>query len=495
MRKFMRGISALACSLIAAACAPQPQPVRAPSDRPNVIVILADDLGYGDVSSYGGTIPTPHIDALAASGVRFTDGYVTAAVCAPSRAALLSGRHQSRFGFEFNPVGRDEATGLPITETTIAQVMKDAGYATALIGKWHVGQAPGYHPLDRGFDRFYGVLGGATSFLSRLGPGDMAAETGADARTTRANIPIYDGRQVVDPPGYLTDVFTEQAVDFIREHRDRPFFLYLSHTAPHTPFQATKRYLDRFPKIEDPHARIYAAMVSALDDGVGRVVHEVRAAGLERRTVIIFLSDNGCPNYVRGACSNGPLAGYKAFPWEGGIRVPYIISAPGRAPAGVVEDAVVSSLDVMPTAAALAGVRPPETAEGVSLLRTLEARQRHAARELFWRMGPNHAVRSGPWKRLVVNKSDTVQDLTNILGSPVPDGIKAEVSRLGQWSLLFNLRQDIGEKQNLAEERPEVAQMLDDRFADWNRDNVEPMFTSRRQFHAEVDGRRVQLFN
>jgi arylsulfatase A-like enzyme len=468
------------------------RPAAAPPSRMNVVVILADDLGYGDVSSYGGRLPTPNIDALAAAGVRFTDAYATAAVCAPSRAAMLAGRHQARFGFEFNPVGRDEQTGLPAGETTLADMMRSAGYATALIGKWHIGQGPGHHPLDRGFQRFYGVLGGATSYVGTLAPGDMGAETGADAASSRQRIPIFDGRRTVDPPGYLTDVLTDQAIAYMRENRERPFFLLYAPTAPHTPLQATKRYLDRFPGIADPHARIYAAMVSALDDNVGRLTGELRALGLDRRTLVVFLSDNGCPNYVRGACSNGPLAGYKAFPWEGGVRVPFIASAPGRLPAGAVSGRVVSTLDLMPTLAAAAGVAKPPRAEGASLF---AAAGRKAPRDLYWRMGPNYVVRDGRWKLLVANKSNTVQDLTNILGSPVPDGIKAEVSPLGQWTLLFDVEADPGEKRDLAAAHPDVVRRLQRRFEAWDRANIEPMFTSRRQFHAEVDGRRVQLFN
>lgn len=485
-------------ALLAAACA-APRLADGPpavGERPNVIVILADDLGYGDLGAYGGDIPTPNIDALALSGVRFTSGYVTAAVCAPSRSALLSGRHQARFGFEFNPVGRDEERGLPTGETTIAQVMKQAGYATGMIGKWHIGQAAGYHPLDRGFDSYFGLLGGATPYLSRLEPGDMAPETGLDRLITRDRLPIFRGRARVDPPGYLTDVFTDEATAFIRGHADRPFFLYLAYNAPHTPLQAPKAYLDRFPNEASPYRRTYEAMVSALDDGVGRVMAQLRASGLERRTVVVFLSDNGCPNYVMGACSNRPLAGFKAFPWEGGVRVPFIISAPGRLAGGKVDPRAISSLDLMPTLAALARSRPPAAAEGTDLLPYLTGQRGGEPHDaLFWRMGPNHAVREGRWKLLVVNKADSVQSMDEVLGSPVPDGVEARVSPLGQWVLLFDLRTDPGEQRDVATAHPEIVRRLQARFAAWDRSNVEPMFTSRRQFRSQVDGRKVQLFN
>jgi len=475
------------------------EPVIAPVvdvKHPNVIVILADDLGYGDMSTYGGPIPTPNIDALASSGVRFTSGYVPAAVCAPSRAALLTGRQQTRFGFEFNPVGRDELSGLPLGETTIAQVMSVAGYATGMVGKWHIGQAAGFHPLDRGFDSFFGVLAGATDYITRPADGDIAAIIPGDNLTTRTRFPISRGRQVVDEPRYLTEAFTEEARGFIRANRDRPFFLYLAYNAPHTPLQATKKYADRFPNIASPYQRTYAALVSSLDDGVGAVMAEIRAQGLEQDTVVIFLSDNGCAGYIRGGCTNAPLEAGKGTPWEGGIRVPFIIAAPGRIPAGIVDDRPISSLDIMPTAARLAGTAPPARSEGVDLMPLFAGGgQEPPHQALFWRMGPNHVVREGRWKLLVVNKSDTVQDLSEIYGQPVPDGVPATIGPLGQWVLLFDLDADPGETKDLAALHPDVVRRLSARFSVWDQLNIAPIFTSRRQYHTVIGGRRVQLFN
>jgi arylsulfatase A-like enzyme len=489
------GLLIAAAAILLGACAPIDQELPATADLrarpPNIIIILADDLGYGDVGAFGGTlVPTPNIDALARGGVRYTSGYATAAVCAPSRAGLLAGRHQSRFGFEFNPVGRDERTGLPPGETTFAEIARGAGYSTALFGKWHVGQAAGHHPLDQGFEHFVGLLGGATNYFPDGSSGIARAETGADSLTTRTRFPLYRNRGVIDPPGDLTDLLTEESVGFIRARRDRPFLLYLAHLAPHTPLQAAEADAARFAHIASPHQRIYAAMVAKLDASVGRVLGEVRRLGLERDTVVLFLSDNGCPNYVRGACSNAPLSGHKAFPWEGGIRVPFILSAPGRLAGGRIEARPVSSLDILPTIATLAGVAAPVGAEGRSLIGPAPRE-----RTLFWRMGPNFAVREGRWKLLVVNRSDTVDDLTNLLGSPVPDGIRAEVSPLGQWQLLFDLEADPAERNDVAARHPEVVARLRARFAAWNASNVDPTFTSRRQFRAEVNGRRVQLFN
>lgn len=491
-----RWIAAVATGFLGVACMGFAAPAKRTDTRPNVIVILADDLGYGDLGAYGGkVIPTPNIDALARSGVRYTDAYATAAVCAPSRAGLLTGRHQSRFGFEFNPVGRDEQTGVPVNETSIAQVMKSAGYTTSMIGKWHTGQAPGFHPLDRGFDSFFGFLGGAASYYADPAESAMQADTGADGAMNRTRFPVIRDHQIIDQKGYLTDVFTDEAGKFIAANRDKPFFLYLAYNAPHTPLQAPKAYTDRFADIASPHQRLYAAMVSSLDDNIGRLRQTLRDEGLERDTVVILLSDNGCPNYIRGACSNAPLAGYKAFPWEGGVRVPFMISAPGRLPAGVVSNREVSTLDIMPTLARLSDAPKPVGAEGQDLLGKPAPKGKAAERALFWRMGPNYAVRDGRWKLLVVNKSDTVQDMDNILGAPVPDGIKAEVSPLGQWVLLFDVAADPGEKHDLAARHPKVVARLSKAFSTWDKANIDPMFTSRRQFRSEVDGRKVQLFN
>lgn len=488
----VRLIAALVLVLALAACSTAPQET-ARARRPNVIVILADDLGYGDLSTYGGWIPAPHITALAASGVRFTDGYVSAAVCAPSRAALLTGRPQTRFGFEFNPVGRDATSGLSLDETTLAQVMRGAGYATGMVGKWHIGSGPGYHPLDRGFGSYFGILGGASDYWAGQGPADLFAAIGGDDLTARRLSPVVRGREMVEEKRYLTDAFTDEAVDFMRQNRDRPFFLYLAHTAPHTPLQATARYADRFAHIPDPHRRAYAAMVSALDDGVGRVMAELKALGLEEDTIVVFLSDNGCANYVRGACTNAPLSGAKGMYWEGGIRVPFILSAPGRAPAGRTVSAPVSSLDLMVTAARAAGRAPPAAAEGADLLALLGGPG--PDRALFWRSGPNYAVREGRWKLLVVNKADSLDGPGGVYGKPTPDHVPAVVSPLGQWVLLYDLEADPGEKVDVSARHPEIVRRLMADYRAWDRRNVPPIWTSRRQFRTEVNGYRVQLYN
>ncbi|NBB15183.1 sulfatase-like hydrolase/transferase [Caulobacter sp. SLTY] len=492
----MRALMALAAALILTACAGHAETeVAQPKRQPNVIVILVDDLGYGDLSTYGGWIPTPHITALAASGARFTEGYVSAAVCAPSRAALLTGRPQTRFGFEFNPVGRDATSGLSRGETLMPQVMKQAGYATGMVGKWHIGSGPGFHPLDRGFDSYFGILGGAGDFWLEQKPGDIHAAIDGDQLTVRSRMPVVRGREPVTETRYLTDAFTDEAIDFVEANKDRPFFLYLAHTAPHTPLQATAQYAARFPDIKDPHKRAYAAMVSGLDDNIGRLMAALKARGLERDTIVVFLSDNGCAHYVRGACTNKPLAGFKGMYWEGGIRVPFILSAPGRVAPGQVIATPVSSLDLMVTAARAAGAAPPAKAEGLDLIGLLKARGKAPERGLFWRTGPNYAVREGRWKLVVVNKTDDLDDPAGVYGSPTPDGVGAVISPLGQWVLLYDLAADPGEKVDLSARHPEVVKRLMASYRAWDANNAPPMWTSRRQFRTEVEGYKVQLYN
>jgi len=323
-----------------------PPPVR--SERaPNIVVIVVDDLGYGDLGAYGGTdIPTPNIDALAAGGIRFTDAYVTGPYCSPTRAGLLTGRYPQRFGHEFNigvtPAHRD--VGLPLDQTTMADRLKAAGYRTALIGKWHLGAAPPFFPTRRGFDEFFGFLTGAHSYV---GP------------TAQIN-PIYDGSEIVRAIPYLTDTLASRAVEFIHRNRSQPFFLYLAFNAPHVPLQATEKYRARVSQIADPERRTYAAMLSALDDGIGRTLEALRAEQLEGETLIFFFSDNGGPlgDDWNGA-SNRPLRGDKSTTWEGGIRVPFVIRWKGRLPAGRTEARPIIQLDVLPTVLAAAGVAGP----------------------------------------------------------------------------------------------------------------------------------------
>jgi len=423
--------------------------LQAQTRKPNLIVILADDMGYGDIGCYGSPdVPTPHIDSIAKNGTRFTDGYVSCAVCSPSRAALLTGRYQHRFGHEFNsgPLEREAEVGfgLPHGERILPQHLKPAGYRSMAIGKWHLGARKGFHPLERGFDEFYGFLQGGNDFITKATPGAIA--TGADGQDAR--IPakrrdtILRGYDEVKEDRYLTDAFGDEAVKFIDRNKTNPFFLYLAPNAIHTPLHAVTRYVDRVAGIKNEKHRLLAAMTVALDDTVGAILAKLRETGLEKDTLVVFLSDNGCPE-VTGAGTNGPLNGEKATYYEGGIRVPFLMQWPGRVPAGKVYSQPVVSRDLAPTFLAAAGVTPNGvTFDGVNLVPFLNGRGTpHDA--LFWRGGKARTVRKGKWKLLEFGE--------NI-------------------SELYDLSSDLGETTNVAAKNPGVVKDL---RAEWNKWNAQ----------------------
>src|SRR5262245_50848142 len=389
MPPLQRRLAILAAALVVVvACA---HASSAQVRQPNIVMIVGDDMGYADIGVHGSKdIPTPHIDALAKGGVRFSDAYVTGPHCSPTRAGLLTGRYQQRFGHEVN-MGADAGPngGLPPSERTMADRLKAAGYRTALFGKWHLGSAAHLHPMSRGFDEFYGFLGGDHSYFE-------SAENGAN--------PLYDGRNPVEASGYLTDVLTDRAVAFIRREKSRPFFLYLAYNAVHTPMHAPDKYLARFKGIPDSQRRTYAAMMSAMDDGIGRTLAALRAEGLEENTLIFFFSDNGGPTMpgttINGA-TNTPLRGSKRQTWEGGIRVPFMIRWKGRLPEGKIDSRPIIQIDVLPTALAAAGVEPAAgwKLDGVDLLPFLTGKARGVPHDaLYWRMFGHMAIRKGPWK-------------------------------------------------------------------------------------------------
>ena len=274
--------------------------------RPNIILILADDLGYSGVGVQGcADIPTPSIDSIAKNGVRFTHGYVSAPLCSPTRAGLMTGRYQQRFGHETNPGPISQGPpdfGLSLDEPTIAERLKKLGYATGMFGKWHLGFQPQFHPTKRGFDEFYGFLGGGHSYI----PGSRRMNDGS----------IQRGTKPVEEKDYLTDALAREALSFIDRHKSEPFFVYLPFNAVHAPMEAGQKYLDRFENIKDDLRRTHAAMLSAMDDAIGGVLNKLRELNLEEKTLVIFLSDNGGPT-PQTTSSNAPLRGFKAQALEG----------------------------------------------------------------------------------------------------------------------------------------------------------------------------------
>ena len=472
--------------------------VDSASRQPNIVFIFADDLGIGDTGVYGSTIiDTPNIDALAASGVRFTQGYVSHPVCSPSRAGLLTGRYQQRHGWEFNPAGRDTDNGLALDQVTIADELGERGYATGMIGKWHLGQQEQHHPMSRGFDEYFGVLAGASQFFETLPEGGAYAGTrGAPVNRSAVNA-VYVGRERVQVEEYLTDVFTEEAVSFIDRHANEPFFLYLSHTTPHTPLQATKPYLDRYGHVQDMATRVYAAMVSSLDDSVGEVVEKLKEIGQYENTLIALLSDNGCAGYIDNACSNLNFAGFKRYHQEGGIRIPFLLSWPNELPSNKLYDKPVISLDLMSTFTAAAGDRV-ETEDSVNLLPYIKGERSDDPHEfLFWRAGPTQAIRDQRWKLIKYKLTDfTEADLNDTGRLDPPTGGWATGTPLGLITLLYDLQNDPQESNNVAAQYPDIVQRLEAEHARWNDELPPPdetILPAIRSTLTDVDGKTVQL--
>ena len=433
--------------------------------KPNILVIVSDDHGFADVGFHGcRDIPTPNLDALACGGVRFKNGYVSGPYCSPTRAGLLTGRYQQRFGHEFNPGGQQAGPkfGLPLSEATLANHLKAAGYATGLVGKWHLGADPKYQPQQRGFEEFFGFLGGEHSYFN----GQAASETEKPGSN-----PIYRGTEVVEEHQYLTDAFEREALSFIDRHREHPFFLYLAFNAVHTPMHATDERLKRFAAIEDPQRRTYAAMLSALDDSVGKVLDKVRATGLEKDTLIVFFSDNGGPTLL-GTTINGsrnePFRGSKRTTLEGGIHVPFVIHWAGQLPAGTYEQPVIQ-LDVLPTVLAAAGItsRPEWKLDGVNLLPYLKGEVSGSPHQaLYWRLGDQAAIRCGDWKLV---RYDKAVDEPGTRSNPqARDNVTS--------FRLYNLAQDPGESRDLASANPDEFQSLFKAWQAWDADLVTPLW-------------------
>lgn len=424
--------------------------------KPNVLVIVADDLGWGElgVQGFAKDIPTPNIDSIANNGVRFTSGYVSGPYCSPTRAGLLTGRYQQRFGHEFNPgPAPEEKFGLSLAEKTIGDRLKAAGYHTGWFGKSHLGNDPEFHPNKRGFDEFYGFLGGAHTYLSIGGNG---------------RDPIQHNGKPVEKLDYTTDAFAREAVAFIDKNKTEPWFVYLPFNAVHGPLEPHERYATKFAHLSDPKRQKFAGLLAGLDDAVGAVLTKLRETGQEENTLIFFISDNGgpTPSITSG---NGPLRGFKAQTWEGGVRVAWFVQWKAKIPAGKVDDRPVIQLDILPTALAAAGV-PLEAdtkVEGVNLLPYGTGEKTDAPHEaLYWRFGQQIAIRKGDWK-LVKAPGGALQQGGGrggrLIGVASTDGAQ-----------LYNLKQDIGEQNDLAAKEPEKVKELAADWNQWNRLNVQP---------------------
>ena len=483
------------------------QAAAPPGDRPpNIVVILADDMGFNDVSYYSGATiagapTTPNIDSIARRGAAFANGYAAAAVCAPSRAAIMTGRYSTRFGFEYTPffsigvtimdwlqqrnpsplrtlIHHDRAAelpemralGMPASEITMAEVLQGAGYQTAHIGKWHLGGVGAMRPEAQGF---HDSLDMASGFYL---PEDAPDVVNAKLPFSPIDMMVwssmryaarFNGSELFAPKGYLTDYYTDEAVRVIEANRHRPFFLYLSHWAIHTPLQASRADYDAVAHIEDHAARVYAAMTLALDRGVGRVLATLRDNGLEDNTLVIFTSDNGGARYLGLPYVNKPYRGWKLTLFEGGIHVPFFMQWPARIAPGRTIEHPVAHIDVFTTAAAAAGAPLPQdrVIDGVNLLPYLtpdaDTTLPPPHERLFWRQGHHQVVRHRDWKLIVARQA------------AASDEGEGEERR---W--LFDLANDPTEQQDLSAQEPErVAQLLA-LLAAHNAEQAEPLWPS-----------------
>lgn len=426
--------------------------------KPNLIVIMADDLGYADVGYNGCTnIPTPNIDALAKSSVRFTNAYAPFSVCGPSRAGFITGRYQQRFGFERNPQYRpnDPNMGLPKSEKTIAEVLKPVGYTSKIIGKWHLGaHKETHHPLNRGFDEFYGHLGGSHFYFQKeMRFKDSYNVTKDREEWEQMRTWILRDHTPVEFEKHLTEQFSDEAVDFIDRHKEKPFFLFMSYNAPHTPLQPANEHLERVSHIQNETRRLYAGLVVGLDDGVGQIMQKLRECGLEENTIVFFMSDNGGKN--KWGADNGILRGDKGSNYEGGWRVPFLMKWEGHVMASDYHQPVIA-LDVLATIADLSGavINPDKPLDGVNLIPYVSGDKQGAPHKaIYWR---NHgadgtfAVRMGKHKIIT--------------------------ARYGEVRQLFNLETDINESDNLLREFPQKVKEIDAYRKAWNQELIEPAF-------------------
>jgi len=480
--------------------------------QPNVILIIADDLGYSDLASYGNKfVHTPNIDALGKTGIRFTEAYTSAPICGPSRQGILTGRYQQRFGDEFMPYDKYDIyftknirshyaalkksipglnnakpnffinrknfnDGLPANEITIAELLRQKGYATGLVGKWNLGDGDLFYPGEHGYDYSYYFEGALTRYVDD--PVDTShyinqhlpwsfSELVAWAPRSGSSA-IREGRDIVKDTGYLTFSLASKAIDFIGKHKDDAFFLTLAFTAPHDPFQVPKTYFNRIPNVEDSVKRVYYGMIEALDDAVGMVMQKLQKEGLAENTMIIFLSDNGGATYTK-ATNNAPLRGGKCTHFQGGLAVPFFISYPGKLNGNMVYDKPVSSLDIFSTIAAITQTPLPQDRmyDGVNLVPYLTSKTDSMPHKVFyWRNGYSQAIRNEEWK-LYINKKNKI-------------------------TYLFNLANDISETYDLSKQYPEKVKELKQQLEHWEDNNfINPRWKSNADVLIDVNGEMI----
>ncbi|MCK5565658.1 MAG: sulfatase-like hydrolase/transferase [Planctomycetes bacterium] len=431
--------------------------------QPNIVVILADDLGYQDVGFNGCTdFSTPNIDSLAKQGVKFTHGYVTHAFCAPTRAGLMTGRYQQRFGFETNPVYDVYNThiGLPASEVIITERLKKVGYRTGMVGKWHLGASHSHHPNNRGFDDFFGFLSG-----------------GHDYFKVDVTKPVHEGylqplmrnTKPADVEGYLTDQLSDEATGFIDRNKDKPFFLYVSYNAPHTPLQAPKETIKKYSHIKNKQRRVYAAMVDKMDEGIGRIIDSVKRNNISERTLVFFLSDNGGPlnkkDPQKSFTSNDPLRGGKGALYEGGVHVPFVAYWPGKLKAGQVYENPIISLDITRTTASLAGADETNL-EGVDLIPYLTGDKKGSPHDYLYFRRRNGVI----WSIVSNDKQKLIK--------PVWSDKHVEY---------YDLNSDLSEKNDLIAVRSKEAKTLREKWKEWDKSNIKMKFIEPHTYrkHAE----------
>ncbi|SNR31331.1 Arylsulfatase A [Lutibacter agarilyticus] len=438
-------------------------------EKPNIIVILSDDAGYADFGFQGSEImKTPHLDKLASEGMKFKQAYVTAAVCGPSRAGLLTGRYQQRFGFEENNVSgymsesclADDEMGLPLDQKTIGDYMKSLGYSTGYFGKWHQGSTDRFHPLNRGFDKFVGFRGGARSYWEYNNENPIY---------NLENRLEYGMGNFKEPKQYLTKVLTHEAISFVQENKDNNFFLMLAFNAVHAPMEAEKADLDAFPNLEGKR-KYLAAMTLSMDRECGLLFKKLEELGLDENTLIIFTNDNGGPT-DSNASVNLPLSGTKANHLEGGIRVPFIIKWPNVIPKNSEYDFPISTLDILPTSFMVSGGVSDslKNIDGVNLIPYLTGKNNNRPHEyLYWKKENRGVIREGDWKLI-----------------RFPD----------RPAELFDLSTDISEKNNLAFKNPEKVADLYKKLFKWELTLVRPLWQLQRKYEGNAMERMDKYWN